>query len=171
MRGPRVALRATATSKVCVFFFSLYSGRTTGWSAIINIFRKKGGNGITVCGIGIGCRNVHLRMCECLDKRTKNYYYYYFDYYYYDYDYHSIWCAQEPDNPLQIWIVSFRFVPPWSQGDCSPSLAFFSILLAPFIPFALHPSVSVFFRVFLFVLLSTLHALCIASQMSHLSAH
>lgn len=32
-------------------------------------------------------------------------------------------------------------------------------------------ALSLFFLAFMFVLLSTLHALCIASQMSHLSAH
>lgn len=171
MRGPRVALRGQRAK----FFFLFFPGRTTGWSAIINIFRMQAGNGngngdnrmrnryrnravmfiyvcanapnnaqkiiiitisITIIMIMITIR-YDVRKCVCV----------------------VVW----PDNPLQIWIVSFRFVPHWSQGGFS------SFLLS--YPSPSSCALSLFFLAFMFVLLSTLHALCIASQMSHLSAH
>lgn len=171
MRGPRVALRGT-TSKVFFFFFP---GRTTGWSAIINIFRMQAGNGngngdnrmrnryrnravmfIYVCAnapnnaqkiiiITISITIIMIMITIRYDVRK------------------CVWL----DNPLQIWIVSFRFVPHWSQGGFS---SFFLSYPSP----SSSPSscaLSLFFLAFMFVLLSTLHALCIASQMSHLSAH
>lgn len=139
MRGPRVALRGT-TSKV--FFFFFFPGRTTGWSAIINIFRMQAGNGngngdnrmrnryrnravmfIYVCAnapnnaqkiiiITISITIIMIMITIRYDVRK------------------CVW----PDNPLQIWIVSFRFVPHWSQGGfLFPSFLSFAVFVSLFL--------------------------------------